>query len=273
MPLMFLVFGRLVGDFTGYFSPMPTTTKERFMHAVNQNALYMVYLGIARVILSYVSMLSIRTSGLRISARIRLAYLRALFLQPVSSMDMTSASPGVIATRLTTNSNIIELGISQQFSLAIQAITFTLGLYIVSFTKSGTLTLVASAPLPIVLIAYGFALPFIQKYYLQGEGIKEQASSLAFEIFESIRIVVAFGAEDRLTARHRRILQEARQYERKSAPFIGLLLAPMFIAVYATFALTFWFGIRQYTRGKIPGIQTIVVYEHPSDNTVDYPLI
>jgi ATP-binding cassette, subfamily B (MDR/TAP), member 1 len=261
MPLMFLVFGRLVGDFTGYFSPKPTSTKERFMHSVNQNALYMVYLGIARVILSYISMLSIRISGLRISARIRLAYLRALFLQPVSSMDASASSPGVIATRLTTNSNIIELGISQQFSLAIQAITFTLGLYIVSFTKSATLTLVASAPLPVVLIAYAFALPFINKYYIQGEGIKEQASSLVFEVFESIRIVVAFGAEGRLTAKHRSILKEARQYERKAAPFIGLLLAPMFVAVYATFSLTFWFGIRQYTRGHISGIQTIVVYD------------
>lgn len=96
MPLMFLVFGRLVGDFTGYFTPVsgsmslpasavpspPSTaltmmhlatqnstdlgytsnkmpmTKAQFMHEVDQNTLYMVYLGIARFVLSYISMVS-----------------------------------------------------------------------------------------------------------------------------------------------------------------------------------------------------------------------
>ena len=38
MPLMFLVFGRLVGDFTDYFTPFTTVTKERFMNSINQSA-------------------------------------------------------------------------------------------------------------------------------------------------------------------------------------------------------------------------------------------
>jgi ATP-binding cassette, subfamily B (MDR/TAP), member 1 len=37
MPLMFVVFGRLVGHFTGYFTPGSETTQEVFMHQVVQN--------------------------------------------------------------------------------------------------------------------------------------------------------------------------------------------------------------------------------------------
>jgi hypothetical protein len=37
MPMMFLVFGRLVGDFTGYFTPGTSVTKEQFKRAINQN--------------------------------------------------------------------------------------------------------------------------------------------------------------------------------------------------------------------------------------------
>ena len=196
-------------------------------------------------------------SGLRISARLRLAYLRALFRQPVSEIDSTS--PGAIASRLTTNSNTIESGISQQFSLAVQAITFTLGLYVVSFIKSALLTLVASASIPIALVTYAIALPFMNKYYYAAEAIKDEASSLAYEVFESIRIVVAFGAEERLGSKHGDILRRARKYDRKNAPFTGILLAPVFLAVYATFALAVWFGIRQYTRRHIDGIGTITV--------------
>ena len=121
----------------------------------------MVYIGISRFALSYISMFCIRMSGLRISARLRLAYLKALFQQPVSQIDSTS--PGKIASRLTTNSNTIQMGISQQFSMGIQAVSFTVGLYVVSFIRSALLTLVASATLTIILISYGgnFALALI----------------------------------------------------------------------------------------------------------------
>ncbi|TLD29668.1 P-loop containing nucleoside triphosphate hydrolase protein [Venturia nashicola] len=241
MPLMFLVFGRMVGDFTAYFNTTPpitignftfkpdVPTKAEFVAEVNKNALYMTYLGLARFVLSYIAFLSIRISGLRISARLRLAYLKALFLQPVDTIDETS--PGVIASRLTTNCNTIENGISQQFSFALQAISFTLGLYIVSFAKSFLLTLVASASLPIALIAYAFALPLLNKYYYKGETVKDEASTLAFEMFESIRIVVAFGAEGRLGTKHQEILRRAQKFDRKQAPLMGLLMAPMFLAV------------------------------------------
>jgi ATP-binding cassette subfamily B (MDR/TAP) protein 1 len=38
MPLMFLVFGKLVGNFTGYFAPNSKMTKSEFMQIVNKNA-------------------------------------------------------------------------------------------------------------------------------------------------------------------------------------------------------------------------------------------
>ncbi|RDI87841.1 hypothetical protein Vi05172_g1888 [Venturia inaequalis] len=235
MPLMFLVFGKMVGDFTAYFNATPPITIGGFtftpevMTKAQFVALYMTYLGIARFVLSYIAFFSIRISGLRISARLRLAYLKALFLQPVDDIDETS--PGVIASRLTTNCNTIENGISQQFSFALQAISFTLGLYVVSFVKSFLLTLVASASLPIALVAYVFALPLLNKYYYQGETVKDEASTLAFEMFESIRIVLAFGAEDRLGAKHQEILKRAQVFDRKQAPLMGVIMAPMFLAV------------------------------------------
>jgi hypothetical protein len=38
MPLMFLVFGRLVGNFTEYFVPFSKMSKAEFMSIVNKNA-------------------------------------------------------------------------------------------------------------------------------------------------------------------------------------------------------------------------------------------
>ncbi|KAF2205715.1 P-loop containing nucleoside triphosphate hydrolase protein [Delitschia confertaspora ATCC 74209] len=257
MPLMNVVFGNLVGDFAGYFMPGATVTKKQFQASVNKSALYLVYLFIAKFFLSYISMLTIRISGLRVSAAFRLAYLRALFKQPVSIID--TISPGKVSTRITTSSNIVQLAISQNFALLFQSMAFIFGLYIVAFIKSWLLTFVASASVPFILILYGSVVPVFMKFHKVTQDIQEEASALAFEIFSSIRIVVAFGAEAKLARQHQELLEKAAKNDRKVAPLMGLMMSPLMLVMYGTFGLTFWFGIRQYTRGHIGNINEIVV--------------
>ncbi|KAF2472924.1 P-loop containing nucleoside triphosphate hydrolase protein [Lindgomyces ingoldianus] len=257
MPLMNVVFGNLVGDFTGYFIPGSSVTKHQFQSAVNKNALYITYLFIGKFALSYISMLCVRLSGLRISAALRLAYLRALFHQPVSVID--TISPGKVSTRITTSSNTIQLAISQHFAMAIQALAFTLGLYIVAFVKNWLLTFVASISLPFILIVYGSLVPPFITIHKITENYHEEASALAFEMFSSIRIIVAFGAEAKLARQHAALLDKAAKNGRRTAPLMGLMMSPSMMAMYGTFGLTFWFGIRQYTRGHIHDIGVIIV--------------
>ncbi|KAF2870724.1 leptomycin B resistance protein pmd1 [Massariosphaeria phaeospora] len=257
MPLMFVVLGQLVSDFTNYFIPGTAVTKQEFQASANQGALYFVYLFIGKFVLSYISMLTIRISGLRMSAALRLAYLRATFAQPVSIID--TISPGKVSTRITTSSNTIQLAISQHFAMLFQALAFVIGLYVVAFIKSWLLTLVASASLPFIVITYGLILPPYIKVHKITETFHEEASALAFEMFSSIRIIVAFGAEAKLARQHEVLLDKAAQNEKKGAPIMGLALAPSMIAMWGTFGLTFWFGIRQYTRGHITDIGSIIV--------------
>jgi ATP-binding cassette subfamily B (MDR/TAP) protein 1 len=87
------------------------------------------------------------------SAALRLAYLRALFAQPVSVID--TISPGKVSTRITTSANTVQLAISQHCAMLFQSLAFTIGLYVVAFVKSPLLTVVASASLPFIMIVYG----------------------------------------------------------------------------------------------------------------------
>lgn len=257
MPLMNVVFGQLVGSFTNYFTPGTTVTRQEFQAEINRLALFLVYLFIAKFVMSYISMLSVRISGLRMSAALRLAYLRALFAQPVSVID--TISPGKVATRITTSSNTVQLAISQHFAMLFQSLAFTIGLYVVAFIKGWLLTLVASTSLPFILIVYGSITgPFIRKHKIT-EQLHEEASAMAFEMFSSIRTIAAFGAEKKLAEQHATLLDKAAVNERKVAPLMGLLLAPSMMSMFGTFAITFWFGIKQYSEGKIADISGIVV--------------
>jgi ATP-binding cassette subfamily B (MDR/TAP) protein 1 len=140
-----------------------------------------------------------------------------------------------------------------------QSLSFTIGLYVVAFVKSWLLTLVASASLPFILITYGSLVPFFIKIHKVTEIYQEEASALAFEMFSSIRIVIAFGAEEKLSRQHEVLLDKAAKNERRAAPLMGGMMSPSMLAMYATFGLTFWFGIRQYTRGHIDNISVIIV--------------
>ncbi|PZD22793.1 MdlB, ABC-type multidrug transport system, ATPase and permease component, partial [Pyrenophora tritici-repentis] len=188
-PLMNVVFGQLVGSFTTYFIPGTTMTSREFQAEVNRLTLYLVCLFIAKFFLSYISMLTIRISGLRISAALRLAYLRALFAQPVSVID--TISPGKVSTRITTSSNTVQLAISQEFAMLFQSLTLVIGAYVVAFIKSPLLTLVASASLPFILVVYGALFPPFMRIHKITEKHHDDASAMAFEMFSSIRIIVA----------------------------------------------------------------------------------
>jgi ABC-type multidrug transport system fused ATPase/permease subunit len=189
-----------------------------------------------------------------------LAYLRALLAQPVSIVD--TISPGKVSTRITTSSNTVQLAISQHFSVLFQSFSFVIALYVVAFIKGWLLTLVASASLPFILFIYGSLVPPFIRIHKITEKHHEDASAIAYEMFSSIRIVVAFGAEAKLARQHEKMLDKAASNEKRAAPLMGLMMSPNMIAMYGTFAISFWFGVKQYSQGRIPdvGVVTTVLF-------------
>ena len=115
------------------------------------------------------------------SAALRLAYLRALFAQPVSVID--TISPGKVSTRITTSLNTVQLAISQHFATLFQALAFTIGLYVVAFIKGWLLTLVASICFPFIVIVYGAIFPPFFRIHEVTDKYHEEASAMAFECF------------------------------------------------------------------------------------------
>jgi ABC-type multidrug transport system fused ATPase/permease subunit len=109
------------------------------------------------------------------------------------------------------------------------------------------------------VLVYGTLIgPFI-KIHKVTEKHHEDASALAFEVFSSIRIVVAFGAEAKLAKQHELLLDKAAKNEKRAAPLMGLMMSPSMMAMFGTFGITFWFGIKQLTEGKIADIGVITV--------------
>ena len=256
LPLMLVVFGRLVATFTGYFMPDTNVTKAEFLDTVDQNALYIVYLFVAKFVLGYISVYIFRITGIRISAAVRMSYLTRLFNQPIAAIDKLPA--GAATDSLTTAANSIQLAVSDKLGLLVQNIALLVAAYIVAFVHSWALTLVSSSVIVFIFIVYGTLTPLwfrLEKQVLESQS---SASGVAGEVFPAIRTVKSLCAEDAVTARYARWVMQAKKIGLKRSPVTGMQLAPAYFAIYANMALTFWFGVKLFTWNDIRDVGVIV---------------
>lgn len=256
LPLMNVVFGHLVGDFNEYFIPGSGVSKGEFLAGVSRNALFIVYLFIAKFVLGYISTYSFRITGIRISAALRMDYLDALFNQPISAVD--KLPPGAATDSLTTVANTIQIAISDKLGMLIQGVALLVAAYAVAFTYSWSLTLVSSSIILFVFIVYGAITPL---YFKMENGVNEsnaRASAVASEALRSVRTVKSLSAEPAVTARHARWIDQAKQRGLKRSPISAIQFSPAFLATYANMSLTFWFGVKLFMRGDIANVGTIV---------------
>ncbi|KAL5326565.1 hypothetical protein ACEPPN_004252 [Leptodophora sp. 'Broadleaf-Isolate-01'] len=231
LPLMNIVFGHLATHFSAYFTPGSTITKAQFLHILSKQTLYIVYLFVGRWVLSYISMLIFRMAGLRMSAKLRSAYLRALFSLPVQVLDTLPS--GQASNTITT--------------------------IVVAFRFSWALTLATLTFIPFIALVYGVVIPVIIKMSKEVEHADAKASSIAGEVLGSIRMIVACGAEGRIAKRYSGWIGESRRRGLKISPISGFQNAPPHFAVYAVMALCFWFGFKLYREHHIDSVGTIVI--------------
>ncbi|KLU91127.1 hypothetical protein MAPG_09650, partial [Magnaporthiopsis poae ATCC 64411] len=256
MPLMNVVFGQLVNSFTDFNFSNPEVLSS-FEQTLNRLALYIFILFLARFALNYISKFCFRLIGIRMSAAIRLDYLTSLFKQTIHVLDSMPA--GAAAGTITSTANTLQLGISEKLGTFVEFLTMIITAIIIAFTWSWLLTLVCMSVILFILITVSILLPFIVKGQSRQTRAETKANSVASEAFSSIRMVTACGAEERLALRYAEWAHKARHFGQSTTPLISAQFALVFFAVYAAWALTFWYGTRMLVDGRIGSIGGIII--------------
>ncbi|KAI0430056.1 multidrug resistance protein [Xylaria sp. FL1042] len=257
LPLVNIIFGRLVNQFNGYFLNPPTLTHDQFQGQLNKNALYLFVIFLARFTLAYLNKFAYRMIGIRMSAAIRLDYLRCLFGQTIHVLD--SMAPGSAAGTITTTANTLQLGISEKLGTLIEYTATIIAATIIAYTYSWSQALVTSSVLLFITLVLSIVLPFVLKGTGRLTRAETKASSVASETFSSIRMVTACGAEDRMAKRFAVWAAAAKRHGQKTAPFVGVQFGLIFFSIFATFGLSFWFGTKSYREGHIHDVGTVTV--------------
>ncbi|GJN68722.1 ABC transporter bea3 [Purpureocillium lilacinum] len=221
LPLMNVVFGRFVSDFTGFDSTGSNSSlQDQFRSNLSRLSLYMFGLFLGRLVLNYINKLCFRMIGIRLSSAIRLHYLQRLFAQSIHVLD--SMPPGYATSTITTTSNTLQLGISEKLGVFIEFMSTIIAAIVIAFTYSWSLTLVTSSSILFILITVSTLLPLIVKTHGRMTKSEGKASAVASETMDSIRMIVACGAESRIARKYATFVEETKKHARfMSQPFFS----------------------------------------------------
>ena len=220
MPLMNIIFGQLVGQFTEFFGDNITIPRDEFDRVLKRQALYIMALFLVRWALSSINKFCFRMIGIRLSSAVLGDYLRALFAQSVHVVD--SMPVGAPATAITVTSNTLQIGISERLGTFVQYQATVWAALIVAFIWSWDLTLVTSTLLIYIIVALSFVMPPIIKGQTATTQADAEGTAVASEALEGIRLIMSCGAEGRIMSRYKNWAAEARKRGQKVAPIVGL---------------------------------------------------
>lgn len=151
------------------------------------------------------------------------------------------------------------MSISDKLHSLFMAIALAIAAYSIAFRYSWALTLVTSSAIVFVLVVYSLTTPIAIKSLARVEKANEKASSIAGEIFSSIRTVFSLGAEPALTKKYVSCVDESKRHGLAGSLTWGIQLSPVFFAMYSSFALAFWFGLKLFREGHITDISTVIM--------------
>lgn len=216
MPLMNIIFGQLVGQFTDF----STSFDDSFGQTLNRQALYIMAIFFVRWALSSINKFCFRMIGIRLSSAIRREYLEALFAQPIQAID--AMPQGAPATAISTTSNTLQLGISERLGSFLQSLVTIFGSLIIAFIWSWDLTLVTCSLVIYVVAVISFIMPRIVKGQATMAQADGEGNSIASEALANVRLVMAFSAQNRVLSSYTEWVDKSRKKGHRIAPFIGI---------------------------------------------------
>jgi ATP-binding cassette subfamily B (MDR/TAP) protein 1 len=181
-------------------------------------------------------------TGERASRNIREQYLASIMRQNIAFFDKLGA--GEITTRLTSDTNLIQDGVSEKVGLTLTAVSTFVTAFVIAFIKYWKLALILTSTvlgITCIMFAGGRLLGKYKEKSLDAYGL---GSTLAEEVLSSIRNNVAFGTRDKLAKHYDAHLAEAKKWGFLLKAILGLhhllelrtcwIFAPMFLTSFET---------------------------------------
>ncbi|KAL4984248.1 P-loop containing nucleoside triphosphate hydrolase protein [Aspergillus falconensis] len=254
--LVNLIMGRflsLLSDFSFSAESRP----EDFMAAVQDSALQFIYIGVARIVTTYIYTSLFTYVALYLTRNVRRGYLRAALSQEIAYYDQGAS--GSISQQATTNGKLIQSGIAEKLGIVIQAMATFVTAFVIALVTQWKLTLILIFMVPTLLIVLGTAGGLDAMIETKILRIYTQAGSYAENILGGVRTLQAFSLQPRVLAKYDSYLQDACTHGMKKNMLYGIVFGGQYFVVFAGMGLAFWQGLAMLERGEISDLGTVFV--------------
>ncbi|KAI9012502.1 putative ABC transporter protein [Phycomyces nitens] len=252
-PISVIIFGSFIGELQGAMA-YPETLVDKTHGLI----MAFVYMGTGVLFAAYAANASWVLTGENQTRRIRQAYVHAILRQDMGWFD--KAGDGSLNTRLATDTQLIQDGISEKFGLFIMAISQFITGFIVAFVKGWNLAVVILATMPLMGGVGGAMGYLITKYTLKTQTSYAEAGSVAEQVFSGIRTVYSFSLQARFTDLYNIKLEKAMETGVKRGIILGLGFGSFMFILFGTYGLSFWYGSQLVIKGTMDGPTVLVVF-------------
>lgn len=246
LPLMTVLFGNLQKTFQQFF--YGSMSYNDFSHELTKYVLYFVYLAIGEFVVTYICTVGFIYTGEHISAKIREHYLQSCMRQNIGFFDKVGA--GEVTTRITSDTNLIQDGISEKVSLTLAAVATFVTAFVIGFIKYWKLTLILTSTVFALILNMGLGSRVMLKNNKNSLESYAIGGNLADEVISSIRNAIAFGTQDRLAKRYDEHLTRAERFGFKVKSSLAVMVAGMMLILFLNYGLAFWQGSKFLVDGE-----------------------
>ncbi|XP_044268848.1 ATP-dependent translocase ABCB1-like isoform X3 [Tribolium madens] len=248
-PYVMIIFGDVTEVIIQYAETLKKNNSEinetqavdDLFKGVTNFAIYSSCSGIVMIITTYLAGILFTSSALR-----QIFHIRKLILQRTLNMDISwydLNKTGDFATTFTDNLSKIEEGIGEKVGIFIFFETIFVTGIVMGLVLGWELALICLISLP-VSFAVAFLISWLStKFSKQELEAYATAGAIAEEVISSVRTVVAFDGQEKEFERYEKNLEAAKTNNIRKNLFSGLSNAVMWFFVFASYALSFWYGV------------------------------
>ncbi|OAC98869.1 hypothetical protein MUCCIDRAFT_149394 [Mucor lusitanicus CBS 277.49] len=254
-PVSIIIFGQFMGTIG---AAMQSQNYEQLAKDSHPLILTFVYMGTGVLVGAYLTNCFWVLTGENQVRRIRSLYVHAILRQEMGWFD--KAEEGSLTTRLTTDTQLIQDGISEKFGLLVMCVGQFVTGFVVAFVKGWRLAVVMLATLPLMAGAGGAMGYYITKYTLKAQDSYADAGSVAEQVFAGIRTVYSFSLQKRFGDLYESRLDKAMKTGIKRGQILGFGFGSFMFILFATYGLSFWYGSKLTRDGLMAGEDVLVVF-------------
>ncbi|XP_054157708.1 ATP-dependent translocase ABCB1-like [Oppia nitens] len=206
----------------------------------------MIGIGVAFFVCSYIQIATFSTAADNQTHRMRILFFKSILKQDITWFDTKTS--GDFASKITADLDKIRDAIGDKVALCIYSLSTVLFSLGTAFYYGWELTLVMLSTVPIILITFVIIGKLQGKFSTTEADSYSKAGAVAEEVLGAIRTVYAFGGQTKEIDRYDKNLEPAKKSAVRRQMFTAIGLAVMFLGMFCTDGLAFWYGVRLIIR-------------------------